>query len=111
MDKIDILNRTQTIFADLSARFAYWYLESRKEKNPEYKDIYADEILEKLSFPLIVSVFIMNKAINIVNSEKEHKQYTEEEYAIFVEDIEREFLIYYDSFMQEESVLKSNEVH
>ncbi len=53
----------------------------------------------------------MNKAINIVNSEKEHKQYTEEEYAIFVEDIEREFLIYYDSFMQEESILKSNEVH
>ena len=111
MDKIDVLNRTQTIFSDLSARFAYWYLESRREQNPDYANIYADEILEKLSFPLIVSVFIMNKAVSIVNSEKEPKQYTEEEYVVFVEDIEREFLLYYDSFMQEESALKSNEVH
>jgi len=111
MDKIDILNRTQTIFTNICARFALLYLQKYEDKDPKFSEIMPDQVLEKLSFPLIISVFIMNKSINIVNFEKEPKEYTEEEYAIFVDEIEREFITYYDNFVEDDSILKSKLIH
>ena len=107
MDKIELLNYSQSLFVELIHRFAYVL-----HDNDHGQEIPIDEILETVNIPAISAIFVLNKVLNIMSADNDkvlkEKEYSEEELYKYVEDILFEFNLYYQNFLKEE---KSNEVH